>query len=227
MRLSPGVVHVFTGLGAACALLAGVALLSQQWEQLFLWLGLAFVIDAIDGPFARWADVENRLPRFSGERLDLVIDYVTYVFIPALALVHGGYLAGAVGLAMAIAIVLSSLFHFSDLDSKDDHHRFVGFPAIWNVVAFYLFAFAAPAPVAWVVVATCVLLTFLPLKWVHPMRVVALRPVTLVFTLLWAVAAVWAVIEGFPAPPGIAAVLLAVAAYGIALSLLWREGKAG
>ena len=97
---------------------------------------------------ARKAKVQLWLPRFSGDRLDLVIDYLTYVFVPALALLQAGFLQGAWGLVLAALILLSSLFHFSDTESKADDYSFVGFPAIWNLVAFYVFAFALPPTAA-------------------------------------------------------------------------------
>src|SRR5262249_58885154 len=140
------------------------------WAALILWLGLALLIDGIDGTFARLVDVHRRLPRFSGERLDLVVDYVTYVFVPTLALLQAGFLSGGSGIVLASMVLLSSLFHFSDTQSKAEDHSFVGFPAIWNLVAFYIFAFAlSPLGTALLVLA-CVALTFVPLKWVHPLR---------------------------------------------------------
>jgi phosphatidylcholine synthase len=167
---------LFTALGAVCGLLATRTVLSGAWEQAFGWLGVALVIDGIDGTFARLAHVSTRLPRFSGERLDLVVDYVTYVFVPALALLQGGYLSGAFGVFLAGLILLSSLFHFSDMESKSDDHCFVGFPAIWNIVAFYVFAFQTPPWAVAMLVLACVVLTFVPLRWAHPMRTPLLWP---------------------------------------------------
>ena len=95
-----------------CGLLAALAAFDGAWERMFAWLGLALIIDGIDGTFARLAHVEERLPRFSGERLDLVVDYVTYVFVPALALLRAGYLTGTGGLVIAALILVSSLYHF-------------------------------------------------------------------------------------------------------------------
>lgn len=222
VRLAAAGVHVFTALGAVCGLLAALAVFDAAWERMFAWLGLALVIDGIDGTFARMAHVEERLPRFSGERLDLVVDYVTYVFVPALALVRGGFLPGDLGLVLAAAILLSSLYHFADLASKGDDYSFIGFPAVWNLVAFYLFAFAAPQGVACAVVAACIALTFIPMRWVHPLRVVRLRAPTLAITLAWTVAAVAAVMSGLPASAWIRAVLGGAAAYLVALAL-WRS----
>ena len=124
------------------------------------------------------AKVQKHLPRFSGDRLDLVIDYVTYVFVPALALLQAGFLRGGFGVLLASLILLSSLFHFADTESKADDHSFVGFPAIWNAVAFYVFAFGLSQAATAALVLACVVLTFVPLKWAHPMRTPLLWPVT-------------------------------------------------
>lgn len=224
VRLAAAGVHLFTALGAVCGLFAALAVFDAAWERMFAWLGLALIIDGIDGTFARLAQVEERLPRFSGERLDLVVDYVTYVFVPALALVRAGFLGDTAAPVLAAAILLSSLYHFADLASKGDDYSFIGFPAVWNLVAFYLFAFAAPPWLACSVVAACVALTFVPMRWVHPLRVVQLRVVTLAITLAWAVAAIAAVASGFPAGGWVKAVLAIAAAYvvGLTLQRYWR-----
>lgn len=221
MRFAAALVHLFTALGAVCALLAVLAIARQDWEGLFLWLGVAFFIDGIDGTFARWVRVSEQLPRFSGERLDLVVDYVTYVFVPALALLAAGYLTGLSGVLLAALILLSSLFHFADLESKADDLSFVGFPAIWNIVAFYVFVFALPAEVCAAIVLACTGLTFVPLKWVHPLRVERLKIVTIGATAAWSAAALVTVWSGFDAAPAWARMtLLGVLLYGAGLSLL-------
>jgi phosphatidylcholine synthase len=217
-------VHLFTALGAVCALLATRAVLAGAWEQVFVWLGLALFIDGIDGTFARMADVSAKLPRFSGDRLDLIVDYVTYVFVPALALLQAGYLSGGFGVVLASLILLSSLFHFSDTESKTEDHSFVGFPAIWNIVAFYVFAFSMPTWGASLLVLACVVFTFVPLRWAHPLRTPLLWPVTLALMGLWLVAAFLTVWWGFPAGPVTKAALLLVAAYGVGLTLLRSRG---
>ncbi|MGI9404276.1 MAG: CDP-alcohol phosphatidyltransferase family protein [Hyphomicrobium sp.] len=218
-RLAAAGVHFFTALGAVCGLLAALAAFAGAWERMFAWLGLALFIDGIDGSFARIARVEERLPRFSGERLDLVVDYVTYVFVPALALVRAGFLEGPLGLVFAALILLSSLFHFADLASKGDDYSFIGFPAVWNIVAFYIFVLATSPWVTYAIVGCAIVLTLVPMRWVHPMRVVRLRILTLVVTLVWAAAAILAVWQGFPASPWVQVVLVGVAAYLIALTV--------
>jgi phosphatidylcholine synthase len=207
-----------------CAFFATLALIGGAPERMFLWLGAALLIDGLDGPLARRLTVAERLPRFSGERLDLVIDYLTYVFIPALALWQAGVLAGALGLALVAGILVSSLFHFADLESKAEDNSFVGFPAIWNLVAFYLFAFDAGPAAAALVAGAGIVLTFVPWRWVHPLRVRAWRPLTLAALGLWAGAAAWTLALGFPAPPLAQLALIAAAAYGVGLTLVRRRG---
>jgi phosphatidylcholine synthase len=216
--VAAALVHVFTALGAVCALLATHAAVAGAWEAVFAWLGVAIVVDGVDGTLARRAKVERRLPRFSGDRLDLIVDYLTYVFVPAFALVQAGFLGGAWGMVLAALILLSSLFHFADTESKADDHSFVGFPAVWNLVAFYVFAFRLPQPATAALVLACVALTFVPLKWVHPMRTLRLRPLTIAAAALWAVAAASVLRSGFPAGPLAGAALLLAAAYGIGLT---------
>lgn len=213
-------VHTFTASGAVCALLALRAGVEARWEALFAWLGIALIIDGIDGTFARMANVTVNLPRFSGERLDLVVDYLTYVVVPAVALWLAGLLPGSAGWLLPSLILLSSLFHFSDTESKAEDYAFVGFPAIWNIVAFYIFAFAPPVWATTLIVLLCVVLTFLPWKWVHPLRTRRLRPVTLAVCGIWGLAAAWALWVGFPATGPAWAILLLCALYALVLTAI-------
>lgn len=216
-RLRAAAVHVFTACGAACAMFATVALFQGRWQAMFAWLGVALVIDALDGPMARRAHVKAHLPRFDGERLDLIIDYITYVFVPALAMWRAGFLPGVAGEVLTAGILMSSLFHFADTQSKTEDNCFVGFPAIWNAVALYIFAFSAPPATAMVVTALLITLTFVPMKWVHPVRVVRWRAVTAAVSAVWGVAATWCVATGFPASGATLTVLSACALYAFAL----------
>jgi phosphatidylcholine synthase len=210
--------------------MATQCVLLGSWEAAFGWLAVALVIDTVDGTLARVAEVGKRLPRFSGERLDLVIDYLTYVFVPALALLQAGFLQGDFGLMLACLILLCSLFHFSDTASKAADHSFVGFPAIWNLVAFYVFALGLQQTSTALLILGCAILTFIPLKWVHPMRTVALRPVTVLSTVLAGIAGVSVLLSGFPAGGWQRIVLVVTAIYGIALTLysgIARDGAPG
>lgn len=221
MQVLAAFVHVFTALGAVCALFATDAIFSNDAQRLFIWLAIALFIDGIDGTFARAVDVKTRLPRFSGERLDLVIDYVTYVFVPVLALIHWKYLDGVLGSVLAGGILLSSLFHFSDEASKTKDNCFVGFPAIWNIVAFFVFALDPPQWVTLPAIAGLIAATFVPMPWVHPLRVVTLRPVTLAVTAVATIAAIAILANGFPAPFFWQCILSAVAIYYVVLAVAW------
>ena len=101
-------VHLFTATGAVFAMLAMLAAAEEKWSLMFLWLVVAFAVDGIDGPLARHFDVKKNAPRFDGVLLDLIIDYLTYVFIPAFALFKSGLLPGWTGWFAIIIITFSS-----------------------------------------------------------------------------------------------------------------------
>jgi phosphatidylcholine synthase len=212
-RLGAASVHLLTATGAVLALLALRAVQAGDWQMMFVWLGIALAVDAIDGPLARLVGVKTVLPRFSGERLDLIVDYLTYVAVPAFALTQATLLPEGGRLPAAIAILLSSLFHVADLNSKTEEGYFVGFPAIWNVVLLYLFVLEPGPLISLLIVAFFVALTFVPILAVHPFRVERLRPLTCLVTLLWTGAAAAAVANSFPSPLWIQVVLLLSAAY--------------
>ena len=228
-RLGPASVHLLTASGAVLALLALRAVHQGDWHMMFLWLGVALIVDAIDGPLARRLSVETVLPRFSGERLDLIVDYLTYVAVPAYALTEATLLPDAARLPTAAAILLSGLFQVADLDSKTAEGYFVGFPAVWNIVLLYLFALGLAPAAALAVIAACVVLTFVPMLAVHPFRVEQLRWLTCLVAAIWAVAAAAAIANPFPSPLWVKALLIVTAIYlasvGVARSLI-RPGQA-
>lgn len=218
-RIRAALVHVLTAIGAVLALFALRAAQAADWQAMFVWLGLALIVDAVDGPLARLFDVKGVLPRFSGERLDLIVDYLTYVAIPAFVLTEAALLPEWASMPAAIAILLSSLFHCSDIDSKTDDGYFVGFPAIWNIVLLYLFALGLPPYWALAVVLGLVLLTFVPILFVHPFRVIRLRILTVVVALIWGAVAAIAVASPFPSTLWVKIALLATGAYFIAIGV--------
>jgi phosphatidylcholine synthase len=220
-RIAAAAVHAFTATGVVCALMATLAVAEGAYGRCFAWLGLALLIDGIDGTFARLVGVKYAMPRVSGDKLDLVVDYTTYVFVPVLALLHAKIFAGALGLLLAGAVLMSSLYHFVDEGNKSTDNCFVGFPAIWNVVAFYFFAVPLPGWLVTSVVAACVALTFVPMRCVHPMRVERLFVTNVAVSGLWLLAAAYVVWKGFPADLPSTVVLLAVAAYMLWLTLTW------
>src|ERR1043165_346721 len=132
-------VHVFTAFGAVLALLALLAAIRSNWTGMLWFLGAALFAGGIDGPFARRLDVAERLPRWSGDVLDLVVDFLTYVFIPAFVVVMSGLLPLWLAVVCAAAIIISGALYFADRQMKTSDYYFRGFPAVWNVPLFYLF----------------------------------------------------------------------------------------
>jgi len=212
-RLSAASVHLLTASGAVLALFALRAVLAGDFQMMFLWLGVALVVDAVDGPLARRLSVKTVLPRFSGERLDLIVDYLTYVAVPAYALTEAPLLPELARLPLAAAIFLSSLFHVADLRSKTEEGYFLGFPAIWNIILLYLFALAPGPYLSLGIVVVFVLATFVPILAVHPFRVASLRPLTCLVTLLWVGGAAAAIAYPFPSPLWVQALLIVTAIY--------------
>ena len=178
MRAAAFSVHIFTALGAGVALIAMLEAVREHWIAMFAWLGVALIIDAIDGPIARRLDVVRLQPNWSGDILDLVVDFLTYVFVPAYAITAGGLLLPLAAPLLGVGIVVSSALYFADRRMKAADNHFRGFPALWNAAAFYLFLLHLPPALSTLLVAILIVLTFVPIHVLHPFRVVRLRWLT-------------------------------------------------
>jgi phosphatidylcholine synthase len=178
-------IHALTASGAVLAFLAFLAVEEGQWRLMFLWLGAALIVDGIDGPLARLVGVTRRTPGIDGTTLDLVVDYLTYVFLPAILIYRAGLLPQSFAAVGVAAILLSSLYTFARKDMKTADHFFRGFPALWNVIAFYLFVLHPGESAGAIVVAVFSVLTFAPVHFVHPIRVRAYQPWLAILTALW------------------------------------------
>jgi phosphatidylcholine synthase len=220
VRLLAFLVHVLTATGAALALLALIAATHRDWPLMFVWLGLAFAVDALDGPLARAIDIKTRLPRWSGDVLDLVVDYTTYVFVPAYAIAMGGLLPDALAIPAAVAVTVSGTLYFGDGLMKTADHFFRGFPALWNLAVFYLLLLRPSAPIAAISIGLLVVLSFVPLRFVHPFRVRRWRAVTVALLTLWAVLALDAVRQRFEPAPWITAALCLIVPYFFLIGLV-------
>jgi len=220
MRALAFSVHVSSATGAALALLALFAASRGDWPSMFAWLGIALIVDAIDGPLARRFNVPEVLPRWSGEILDLVVDFTTYVFVPAFAIVASGLMPNIMAVPAGMAVAITGALYFADRNMKTNDNYFLGFPAVWNLVAFYLFLLEPPPWIAAAAVAIFAVLTFVPVRFVHPWRVRAWRPVTVILLLLWAVLAIEAVLSGFELDVWMQAAMCAVAGYFLLFGLL-------
>lgn len=212
-------VHLLTALGAVCGLIALHHAADHQWMHSFLWLGVAAFIDVIDGPLARKVKVEQLLPRFSGARLDLVVDYLNFCVVPAFIIMESKLAGEGYGLFSGAVILLSSLFHFADIYSKTEDGFFVGFPTLWNVVCLYFFIFDMPPGVTLPVILMLATATFIPVKWVHPVRVKHFKGITMAILLVWSASALHEVILNFPGTMLAQLIFALTAAYLVAIGI--------
>ena len=191
-RIAALCVHLLTATGAVFAMLAMLAAVDAKWDLMFLWLVVAFAVDGIDGPLARKFRVKENAPEFDGVLLDLIIDYLTYVFIPAFALFSSGLMDGWTGWFAIIVITFASAMYFADTRMKTKDNSFSGFPGCWNMVVLVIFALEPNFWVSLALVSALALAMFLPLKFVHPVRTERWRQVTLPMALAWTYFAGWA-----------------------------------
>src|SRR5262249_2125854 len=180
-------VHLLTAIGAALALMSLFAAAERRWSLMFLWLGVALIVDTIDGPIARRVRVAQVLPRWNGDVLDLVVDFLTYVFVPAFAIAAGGFWPDPGGVLAAILIVTTGVIYFADRKMKTADNYFRGFPAVWSAIAFYLFLLHPGPWIAGALIVVPAIFTFVPIVFVHPFRVVRLRALGAVLLAVGAV----------------------------------------
>jgi phosphatidylcholine synthase len=186
-------VHAFTTFGIVAGFLALVAVLKGDAFTAFVWLGVALFVDGVDGSLARKARVTEYTPNFDGASLDLVIDYFTYVAVPALMIYWFNmvpldflFSGSTWSLICAVIIMAVSCYTFANVGMKSSDYYFVGFPAIWNVVVLYFYLFGSGAIVNLLTILLLAVLTFVPIKFVHPLRVTLWRKITIPMTVLWA-----------------------------------------
>jgi phosphatidylcholine synthase len=193
-------VHLLTGSGAALALMALVAATQADWRLMFGWLGIALIVDGIDGPLARKVDTKKNAANWDGTILDLVIDYLTYVFIPAYALIYSDLLPSPWGLVSALLIALTGVVYFADVRMKAADNCFVGFPAVWQMPLIVFLVFSPPVWLTLTIILALAAAQFTSLKFIHPIRTERLRPLNIAITVLWVILAGLSVWESF-APP--------------------------
>ena len=216
-------VHVFTASGATIAFLALTAAIEQKMGLAFAWLGLALLVDGIDGTFARAWAVKKYAPQLSGDVLDLVVDYVTYVFVPAVILLMSGLYPHWLLALQGAIIVLSAALYFASNTMKTDDYWFRGFPAVWNLVVFHILVFQPPAIVTTIGIILLALAQASNFTFVHPVRVKMLRPLTLTLLGVWVVVALLALFEDMKVDTISQWILGLIAVYFLALGLLRRE----
>ena len=220
LRASAISVHMLTATGAVLALLAIEAAVRQAWPQMMLWLVVAFIVDGIDGPLARKFDVENNASEWDGVLMDLIVDYLTYVFIPVFALWQSGLMTHFWGGICGAIICFASVIYFSDTRMKTKDKSFSGFPGCWNMVIVVFFALQPPF---WIMLAVIIFLTvamFLPLKFIHPVRTKHLRPLSLSIAMLWTFAAGYCAWYSFDTGPVVPMILLWTSVYLLLIGLV-------
>lgn len=186
-------VHLLTATGAIFAMLSMLAAVDGKWSLMFLWLVVAFFVDGIDGPLARRYDTPQNAPIFDGVLLDLIIDYLTYVFVPAYALFkHPDLLPGWSGWIAIMIITFASAMYFADTRMKTKDKSFAGFPACWNMVVLVLFATQPSQMVILLVVILLTVTMFTNLKFIHPVRTSRWYEISLGVCIAWILLAGWA-----------------------------------
>ena len=213
-------VHVFTALGAALGFLALESVISGDLTRAFVWLAVALLVDAVDGPLARWLQVTDNASRYDGATLDLVVDFITYVFVPAAMLLRPEVMDAPFGLFAGLIVMIGSALYFADTGMKTEDWWFKGFPAVWNVVVFYILVFKPATIVALIIVIVLAAMMFLPVVFVHPVRVRRWRALTMGVLVLWAMAAATSIMQRLAPDFWVKAILLAGAVYFLGLGFL-------
>lgn len=188
LRAAGWALHVYTASGTAIAFLALAAAVGGDEVAALWWLFLALLIDGTDGMLARRLRVKEVIPVFDGARLDDIVDYITYCFVPVFMLWNGGYLPdGPAGVVLAVLPLLASSYQFCRADAKTDDHCFLGFPSYWNVVAFYVIVLGLSPTTTAVILLSCVVLVFVPVKYIYPSRTRHARGLNLALAGGWLV----------------------------------------
>jgi phosphatidylcholine synthase len=220
-------VHILTASGGAVAVLALYAAIERNFTSMFAWLGLAILIDGVDGTLARAARVTEVAATIDGAVLDLVVDFLGYVLVPVVAIWRSDLMPTPVAFWIGLAVIVASALYFADTRMKTADNWFRGFPALWNVLALYLFVFQLPSLVNAAILILAAALMFAPIVFVHPMRVEKLRRPTLAATVLWCLCAALSVWQGLAPGFWVKTGLIVTALYFFALPLqrhsFWAE----
>lgn len=211
-------VHLYTALGAVVAVFTVVFVAEGHYRSALALMVLALILDASDGTFARAARVKERVPRIDGARLDDIVDYLNYVFVPCFLLLRADLLPAGHEWWMVCLPLLASAYGFSQTDAKTADHHFLGFPSYWNVVAFYCFVLQGSPWINGAVVAGLSVMVFVPIRYLYPSRNTLLRGVTVTLGAVWGLLCI-TVVYLLPDPPrGLVVASLFYPVYYVALS---------
>jgi len=184
-KIAAWAVHGFTASGAVLGFLAIISILNNDLVGAFLWLGLALLIDGIDGALARKIGVSDKTPNIDGSTLDNVIDYLNYVIIPALMIYWFQMVPNGWEIILPAGMFAVSLYTFANMNMKTNDYYFSGFPAVWNIVVLYFYILNTHPIINVIIILLLFIFTFIPIKFVHPLRVKKIRNLTIFCTVLW------------------------------------------
>ena len=184
-KIAAWAVHGFTASGAVLGFLAIISIFNNDLVGAFLWLGLALLIDGIDGALARKIGVLDKTPNIDGSTLDNVIDYLNYVIIPALMIYWFQMVPNGWEIILPAGMFAVSLYTFANMNMKTNDYYFSGFPAVWNIVVLYFYILNTHPIINVIIILLLFIFTFIPIKFVHPLRVKKIRNLTIFCTVLW------------------------------------------
>ena len=183
-------VHLFTATGAVWGFLAMRAIYEHEWKIAIAFMAAAIFVDGFDGILARWFDVKTYASGVDGALMDNIIDYFTYVVVPALFLIEAELVPAALALPCAISILLTSAYQFSQVDAKTDEsneYYFKGFPDFWNVLVVYMLVLELNPVLNFIFFVIFNILIFVPIKYIYPTRTTRLKKLTMGFSIVFGI----------------------------------------
>jgi len=193
-RLMGIFVHLLTGFGIVAGFFALIAVMNNNQKEAFLWLGLAFLLDSIDGTLARKFNVKKNLPNIDGKMLDSIIDFFNYVIIPSIMIYWFRYVPDQFILLIPAILIFISIFSYVNLNILTNDNYYNGFPAIWNVIVLYFYIFGTSQNINLIFLILLILLKFSPLKCIHPLRVKKFKSLSIFFAFIWFIMSIFLVV---------------------------------
>ena len=193
-RLMGILVHLLTGFGIVAGFFALIAVMNNNQKEAFLWLGLAFLLDSIDGTLARKFNVKKNLPNIDGKMLDSIIDFFNYVIIPSIMIYWFRYVPDQFILLIPAILIFISIFSYVNLNILTNDNYYNGFPAIWNVIVLYFYIFGTSQNINLIFLILLILLKFSPLKCIHPLRVKKFKSLSIFFAFIWFIMSIFLVV---------------------------------
>ena len=147
-------------------------------------------IDGTDGFLARRFEVNKYAPRIDGVILDAIVDYFNYVILPVIIIIKFQFLPSAISYPICILILVASCYTFANVKQKTKDNYFNGFPALWNLLILYFYILQTEQIVNLFVVIVSLICTFLPIKYIHPLRVKNYRFLAILLFSVWGITSV-------------------------------------